>query len=640
MAVPFSVIAKKLKMEGPKLRRELKRLEIEGLDEKADFFKKEIAQEIILALLPKEKMPVKKIKDTKSAEEKKDFLILPESISVKDLAGKLQLPVTDLLKKLLKEGISANLNQSLDYDTASVISSDLGKETVKAEEDKEQATVVGDEGEVRPPVVVVMGHVDHGKTSLLDYIRKTRVVAGESGGITQHIGAYQAEVKSDGVMRKITFIDTPGHEAFSKLRSLGAKVTDLAILVVAADDSVKPQTVEAIDHAKLAGVPIIVAINKIDKPGADPEKVKKDLADIGLMPEEWGGTVPMIPISAKTGENVDELLEVVLLTADLSDIKAIPDGPGEGVVIEANLVSGQGPVATIIDKNGKFKKGDYVVAGGAWGRVKSLKDYLGTEKKEILPSEPAVVLGFKKLPVPGQKVVSVESEKAAKDLTEKWDREDREKSFAQSLFSTIKNQKTLAIVVKADAQGSIESLQSSLEKVTTKELKIKIIHAGVGNISESDVYLALSSSALLIGFKVKSDLAASRLSEQRKIKIFTYNVIYDLLDEVEKIAKGLSEPKFVERELGRGTILKIFKDGETKIVGIKLLGGVFRPGAKVKIMRVKKIGEAEVTSLKLYAKEVEKVVKKGEEFGAGLKTKTTLKEKDILVSYKIEEELL
>lgn len=653
MAVPFSVIAKKLKMEGPKLRRELKKLDIEGLDSKADFFQKEIAQEIIQNLLLKNKSKIKEgastSLSTKPAPEKdKDSLVLPTTISVKDLAGKLQVPVTDLLKKLLQEGISANLNQSLDYDTASVIASDLGKETIKADEEADQIIDNAEGGEMpilseveaRPPVVVVMGHVDHGKTSLLDYIRKTKVMSGESGGITQHIGAYQAEVKSDNQMRKITFIDTPGHEAFSRLRSLGAKVTDLAILVVAADDSVKPQTREAIDHAKLAGVPIIVAINKIDKPGADIEKVKKDLTEIGLMPEEWGGTTPMVPISAKTGENIDELLEVVLLTADLSDIKARGTGLGEGIIVEANVVAGQGPVATVINKKGKFEKGDYVVAGGAWGRIKNLKNHLGEEKKEILPSEPAQVLGFKKLPVPGEKVLSVNSEKTAKDLVEKWDRENREKSFAKSLFSTVQNQKVLPIVVKADAQGSLESLNISLEKLSGPKLKIKIIHSGVGNISESDVYLALSSSALMIGFKVKADLAASRLAEQRKIKIFTYDVIYDLLGEVEKIAKGLSEPKIVEKELGRGTILKIFKDGETKIVGIKLAGGAFKVGCKIKIMREKKIGEAEVISLKIYAKEVDKVVKKGEEFGAGLKTKTTLKEKDILVAYKVEEEIL
>ncbi|MDD3774152.1 MAG: translation initiation factor IF-2 [Patescibacteria group bacterium] len=646
MAVPFSVIAKKLKMEGPKLRRELKKLDIESLDSKADFFQKEMAQKIIQNLLPKEKTikPVESEEDEdknlKEKTDKKDQIELPVTIAVKDLAGKLQLPVTDLLKKLLQEGISANLNQSLDYDTASVIASDLGKETIQADEEAGQIVDNDEEGELRPPVVVVMGHVDHGKTSLLDYIRKTKVMSGESGGITQHIGAYQAEVKSDNQMRKITFIDTPGHEAFSRLRSLGAKVTDLAILVVAADDSVKPQTREAIDHAKLSGVPIIVAINKIDKPGADIEKVKKDLAEIGLMPEEWGGTTPMAPISSKTGEGIDELLEVVLLTADLSDIKARETGLGEGIIVEANVVAGQGPVSTVINKKGKFEKGDYVVAGGAWGRIKGLKNHLGEDKKEILPSEPAVILGFKKLPIPGQKVQAVENEKEAKNLAEKWDREEREKNFAQSLFSTMKNQKVLPIVVKADAQGSLESLNASLEKLSSSELKIKIIHSGVGNISESDIYLALSASALVVGFKVKPDLAAKKLAEQRKIKIFTYDVIYDLLGEVEKIAKGLSEPKIVEKELGRGTVLKIFKDGENKIIGIKLVDGVFKVGDKIKIKREKVIGKGEITSLKVYAKAVEKVDKKGEEFGAGFTSKTTLKEKDILIAYKIEEELL
>jgi len=650
MAVPFSIIAKKLKMEGPKLRRELKRLDIEKLDPKADFFQKEIAMTIIQELLPKEKSirqaqdkqpKIGQLKVKPEEKIKNDALSLPETITVKDLAGKLQVPVTDLLKKLLKEGISANLNQSLDYDTAAVIASDLGKETSKAEEVAEtQVTLNENEGEVRPPIVVVMGHVDHGKTSLLDYIRKTKVVAGESGNITQHIGAYQAEIKSDGKMRKITFIDTPGHEAFSRLRSLGAKVTDLTILVVAADDSVKPQTLEAIDHAKLAGVPMIVAINKIDKPGADLEKVKKDLSEAGLLPEEWGGTTPMIGISAKTGENIDELLEVVLLTADLSDIRALPEGKGEGVVIEANLVEGKGPVATIINKNGQFKRGDYVVAGSAWGRIKILNNEAGIVKDKILPGEPAELIGFKKLPEPGEKVISAENEKEAKDLAEKIEREEREKSFAKSLFSTVKNQKTLPIIIKADAQGSLESLKGSLQKVSSTRLKIKIVHAQVGDISESDVYLALTSSALMLGFKVKADVAATRLAEQRKVKILTYDVIYDLLDEVEKIAQGLSEPQKIEKELGRGEILKVFKEGSTKIIGVKLLGGAFRLGQTVKIMREKQIGEGEVESLKVFAKEVEKVVKKGEQFGVGLTTKTTLKEKDILIAYQIEEELL
>jgi translation initiation factor IF-2 len=647
MSVPFSIIAKKLKTEGPKLRRELKGLDIKDLDSKADFFKKEVAQQIIQDLLPKEKKPAVKIKAKAEVEAKENLLSLPETVTVKDLAGKLQVPVTDLLKKLLKEGISANLNQSLDYDTAAVIASDLGKETTKAAEQSEEsqegqigADQLENEGEVRPPIVVVMGHVDHGKTSLLDYIRKTKVVAGESGNITQHIGAYQAEIKSDGKMRKITFIDTPGHEAFSRLRSLGAKVTDLAILVVAADDSVKPQTLEAIDHAKLAGVPMIVAINKIDKPGADVEKVKKDLSEAGILPEEWGGTTPMVGISAKTGENIDELLEVVLLTADLSDIRAMMEGKGEGVVIEANLVPGKGPVATIINKNGQFKRGDYVVAGSAWGRIKILNDWAGQIKDKIIPGEPAEVIGFKKLPDPGQIVFTASSEKEAKDMAEKIERSEREKSFAKSLFSTVKNQKTLPIIVKADAQGSIESLKTSLHKISSTRLKIKIIHAGVGDISESDVYLAMTGKALMLGFKVKADLAAKKLAEQRKIKFFIYDVIYDLLKEVEKIAAGLSEPKKIEKELGRGEILKVFKEGSTKIIGVKLLGGAFRIGQTVKIMRVKKIGEGEIKSLKVFAKEVEKVVKKGEQFGVGLTTKTTLKEKDILIAFQIEEELL
>ncbi len=639
MAVPFSVIAKKLKMEGPRLRRALRHLDIEGLDPKADFFKKEIAQQIIQALLPKKKAPVKIKKQRTSSQKEEDQLLLPPSITVKDLAGLLKVPVTDLLKKLLKEGISANLNQSLDFETAAVIAEDFGRKTKLQEEELEKEEEV-EGGKPRPPIVVVLGHVDHGKTTLLDYIRKTRVAAYESGGITQHIGAYQAEIEVEGEKRKITFIDTPGHEAFSKLRSLGAKVTDLAVLVVAADDGVKPQTIEAIDHAKSAGVPIIVAINKIDKKGADPERVKKELAEQGLLPEEWGGTTPVAEISAKTGKNVDELLELIVLTADLSDIQARFEGPGQGVVIESNVEPGKGPVATVICRQGRFKKGDIVVAGSAWGKIKRIEDERGRERSELSPSEPALIYGFKSLPQPGTKVEVCKNEKEAKDRAESWEREMRERSFAQSLYSKVKGEKVLPVVLKADAQGSLESLITSIEKLKSEKVRIKVVHSGVGNISESDIYLALASSALVLGFRVKPDLAAQKLAEQRRLKVFTFEVIYDLLKKVQDLLAEVAAPKERKVEVAEAEILKIFKEGRTKILGARLNKGIISVGDQVEIRREGEIiGEGEIKSLKIFAQDKEKIKDPGTEFGLGLESKTTVKEGDKIVVVRIEKGL-
>jgi len=629
------VIAKKLKIEGPRLRRELRRLKIEGLDPKADFFKKEIAQTIIQALMPKKKSPVK-TKEKKLArsldEEKKNVLYLPESIIVKDLASLLNVPVTDLLKKILKEGITANLNQSLDFETASLIASDFGKTTELKEEIEETKEVEETATEARPPIVVVMGHVDHGKTTLLDYIRKTKVAQEESGGITQHIGAYQAEIKSEGKKRKITFIDTPGHEAFSKLRSLGAKVTDLVILVIAADDGVKPQTLEAIDHAKAAGIPIVVAINKIDKPGADAEKVKKELAEAGLLPEEWGGTTPCIEISAKKGKNIDELLELVLLTADLSDIRTRMAGLGEGVVIESHMEPGLGPLVSIICLKGEFKNGDLIVAGNAWGKIKRLEGEDLEPKIKLTPGEPARIIGFKKMPISGIKIEVLKDKNEALDLAEKWDKELRERSFSQSFFSVLKNQKILPLVVKADTQGSLDSIKTALEKLSKKEIKIKIVHGGVGQISESDIYLGLVSKALVLGFRVKDDLAAQKLAEQRKVKIEKFDVIYGLLQAVEKILAGLIEKEEKTKTIAQAEILKIFS---SKIWGAKLLAGKVTKDLKFKIIRANvEIGEGQVNSLKIFAKIQEEIDKPGTEFGLGVKTKTVAKEGDKLEFFK------
>ncbi|MCD6195006.1 translation initiation factor IF-2 [bacterium] len=642
MAVPFSVIAKKLKIEGPRLRRALRHLEIKGLDPKADFFKKEVAQEIIQALLPKKKAPikVKKMEGEKKTKKDKEEVLLPSSVRVKDLAGLLKIPVTDLLKKLLKEGVSANLNQSLDFETASLIAEDFGKKVGLLEDEAKEEEEVVERGEPRPPIVVILGHVDHGKTSLLDYIRKTKVAQRESGGITQHIGSYQAEIDSEGERRQITFIDTPGHEAFSKLRSLGAKVTDLAVLVVAADDGVKPQTVEAIDHAKSAGIPIVVAVNKIDKKGADPEKVKKELAENGLLPEEWGGTTPLVEISAKTGKNIDELLELIVLTADLSDIQARYEGMGEGVVIESHIERGKGSVASIICRQGQFKKGDIVVAGGAWGRIKRIENERKEVKEKLLPSEPALVFGFKSLPRPGSKVRVVKGEKEAKDRAEAWEREMRERGFAQSLYSKVRGEKILPIVLKADVQGSLESLMSSLEKLKSDKVKVKVVHSGVGNISESDIYLALASSALILGFRVKSDLAAQRLAEQRQVKILTFDVIYDLLNELEKILADISAPKEKEVKTGEAEVIKLFKGGKVQILGAQLKKSLIKVGDKVKIFRDNKaIGMGEVKSLKILTKDKKEIKEIGAKFGLGLESKTTVKIGDRIVAFAIEKKI-
>jgi len=630
MAVPFSVIAKKLKMEGPRLRRELRRLKIEGLDPKADFFKKEIALRIIGFLMGSLKKPPFKIKAKEDKEEKsKDVIYLPSSISVKNLAGVLKIPVTDLLKKILKEGLTVNLNQSLDFETASLIAADFGKEVELKEEIEEREETGEGRGEMRAPIVVIMGHVDHGKTTLLDYIRKTKLAQKEAGGITQHIGAYQVEVISDGEKKKITFIDTPGHEAFSHLRSLGAKVTDLAIIVVAADDGVKPQTIEAIDHCKAAGVPIIVAINKIDKKGANPENVKKQLAEIGLLPEEWGGTVPTCEISAKYGKNIDELLELIVLTAEIYDIRGERQGNGEGVVIESHLEQGRGPLATIICLNGIFKESDIIVAGKSWGRIKKIEDENLRPKEKLFPGEPARIFGFKSLPIPGTKIRVVKNKKEAYDLMEEWEKEFR--ANAPRPISSIKSEKTLPIIIKADTQGSLNSLKTSLEKMIEEDIKIKIIHSGVGNICESDIYLASVSNSIVFGFRVKEDMPAKKLAEQRNVKVEIFEVIYDLLEEARKMLKGVGLEE-EEKAEGAADVLRIFSK---KIVGAELIKGEVFVGAKFKIMRGgKEIGEGEVASLRIFKEEVEKIDKPATQFGLGIKTKTTLKEGDKLEFFK------
>ncbi len=593
-----------------------------------------------------EKGPEKPVK-----KEKKELLevLVPDSITVGELAERLNKPSTEVIKKLMMLGIMASVNETLDFDTASLIVEDFGgkveHEIILTEEDKLFNDVEDSPESLVPrsPVVVVMGHVDHGKTSLLDTIRNANVTSGEFGGITQHIGAYRVRVND----KKITFLDTPGHEAFTAMRARGALVTDIAILVVAADDGIMPQTIEAINHARAAEVSIIVAINKIDKEGANPDRVRQELTEHGLVPEEWGGDTICVEVSAKQNMNIGKLLEMVLLVAEMKELKANPNRLGKGTVIEAQLDKGRGPVATLLVQNGTLKTGDIVVAGTAVGRVRAMNDDKGKAIKKAGPSIPVEILGLSEVPDGGDTFYVVEDERKARQVVEarkfKQKQEAQKQSQAVSLdnlFEQIEAGKTkdLNIIVKADVQGSVEAVRQSLERIANEEVKVNVIHGAVGAVNESDVMLATASNAIIVGFNVRPTPGATVSADASDVDIRLYRVIYDAIEDIEAAMKGMLAPKFQEQITGHIEIRTTFR-----VSGVGTIGGAYVTDGKVNrnsLVRVVRDGivihEGELASLKRFKDDVKEVAS-GYECGVSIEKFNDIKEGDVVEAYIMEQ---
>jgi len=601
------------------------------------------------------KKPKKKVKSKHKSEEKSegdDPIKVIAPITVKDFSDQLGVSISTVITKLIGLGIMANQNQSIDEDTCILLADELGIE-IDMEEPNLDESVEEEYGllkkdkerdlKLRPPVVTVMGHVDHGKTSLLDSIKSTHVTQSEAGGITQHIGAYTVNLSG----KKITFLDTPGHEAFTSMRLRGAQTTDIAVLVVAADDGVMPQTVEAISHARSADVPIIVAITKIDKPEANPEKVKQDLMNENLVAEEWGGDTIVVGVSSKTGEGIDELLEMILLVAEMKELKANPNRQAIGTIIEANLDKSKGPMATILIKNGTLRFGDSIVSGICSGRIRAMEDDKGKKVKKAGPSMPVVVLGLNDVPNAGDTIYAVKDDKTAKAIADKNAEISREKRLSQTtkisldnLFEKISEEdvKELNIVVKADVKGSVEALNQSLLKLSTEEVKISIIHSGVGGINESDVTLASASNAIVIGFNVRPNMNAIELAKEEEVEIRTYRVIYEIINDIEQAAKGMLDPDIVEEILGRCEVRQTFKLPNNQMVaGVYVLNGKILRNAKVKVLRDDVvIHEGDISSLKRFKDDVKELAQ-GYEGGLVIDGFNDIKENDLLEAYILKE---
>ena len=576
-------------------------------------------------------------------------ITIPETISVKDFAAEIKKTTAEVLKKLMGYGIMATLNNDIDFDTAFLIAQEFGI-TAKKKETVTEEDILFDESEdkaeellPRPPVVVVMGHVDHGKTSLLDAVRSTHVIEGEAGGITQHIGAYKVEVNG----REITFLDTPGHEAFTAMRARGAQVTDIAILVVAANDGVMPQTIEAINHAKAAGIPIIVAVNKIDVEGANVEKVKEELTKYDLVAEEWGGDTIFVPISARQRTNIDTLLEMVLLVADMKELKANPNKQAKGAVIEAKLDKSRGPVATMLVQRGTLDVGDTVVVGSVIGRIRAMYNDKGKKVKKAGPSTPVEIIGLTEVPVAGETFYEVKDEKTAKHLIERRKRQEREKSInatakvsLNDLFSQIERGKLkeLNLIVKADVQGSVEAVKQSLEKLSNDEVKVKVIHANVGGVTETDVTLAKVSNAIIIAFNVRPEPLARDMAEKEEVEIKQYSVIYHAIEDVEAAMKGMLDPEFEEKVIGNAEIRQTFKVSNVgTIAGCYVTNGKVSRNAGIRIIRDNVvIHDGKLISLKRF-KDDAKEVAAGYECGIQIEDFNDIKEGDVLEVYVMEE---
>ena len=573
-------------------------------------------------------------------------VVIPETITVAELAKRMAVKAADVVKTLFQMGQMVTINQVLDQDTAALVVEEMGhKPVLQSAEDLEQqlieqATEPLSGEKPRPPVVTVMGHVDHGKTSLLDYIRRTRVAAREAGGITQHIGAYQ--VKTDH--GKITFIDTPGHAAFTAMRARGAQATDIVVLVVAADDGVMPQTKEAIDHARAAGVPMVVAINKIDKPEADPERVKTELAALEVVPEEWGGDTQFVPVSAKTGQGIDDLLEAILLQAELLELKAPTKGSARGVVLEARLDKGRGPVADVLIQAGTLKRGDAVVCGEQYGRVRAMFDENGKQVKQAGPSTPVEIVGLSGVPNAGDELIAVKDEKVAKQIAELRMEKTKAKRMAaqqaaklDQVFAKMEEGEVvdLNLIVKADVHGSLEALREALTKLSTDKVRVNVVAGGVGGITESDVNLALTSNAVIIGFNVRADAGARRLAEEKGVEIRYYSVIYDVIDDVKKSIRGMLAPEMKERIVGVAEVRQVFRHPKFgQIAGCMVKEGVVRRNLPIRVLRDNVvIFEGQLESLRRFKEDVTEV-KAGMECGIGVKNYNDVREGDLIEVYE------
>ena len=586
-------------------------------------------------------------------------IVLPFSIGVRDLADKLEASPIQVIKVLMANGVMASINQTVDFDTAAVVASELGfepelEQVVEEAKKEDQGEIplwrqmIADEKEKdlqpRPPVISMLGHVDHGKTSLLDAIRQTNVAGGEEGGITQHIGAYQIDHKG----RKITFLDTPGHAAFTSMRARGAQGADIVILVVAADDGVMPQTREAANHAKAAQVPIIVAMNKMDLPAANPELVKRQLSEIGLVPDDWDGDTIVVPVSAKKKDGLDDLMEAILLVADNKKIEANPNGKVLGTVVEAELDKTRGVMATLLLQNGTIKVGDTILAGKAFGRIKAMFDYRGERIKQAGPSTPIMVMGLNDVPAAGDLFSKVASEKEARAIVADLEAQEEthivaRKATLEDLFEQLQagEEQELRLIVKADVQGSLEPIVNSLNEIGDKEpsVSIKILHAETGNITESDVMLAAASDAIVVGFAVDSDNAAERLAEKEGVSIRLYTIIYRLTEDIEKAIKGMLEPEMVEKVIGRAKVLAIFKVSKySTAAGCRVIDGELRRNGKIRVLRNSEvIYEGEIGSLKRGKDDVREV-REGFECGVTMKQFHDFEEGDLLECYVIEQQ--
>jgi len=640
-------------LEKTKAQERVKQVEKQAYKGKADkkgrFDKRDLANEKSQAFKRggHKRRPQQETRQVPVREKKP--ITIGETITVKNLAERMSISASEIIKKLMALGVMASINQEIDSDTATILANELGfKVHVKMDMEKEAQVVQETEDapadlRARPCVVTIMGHVDHGKTSLLDSIRESNVTASEAGGITQHIGAYQVEHKG----KKITFVDTPGHEAFTAMRARGAKVTDIAILVVAADDGVMPQTVEAINHVRAAGVPIIIAVNKIDKPDAEPQKVKRELTEYNLVAEEWGGETIFVEVSAKEKTNINELLEMILLVSEINEFKANPDRAARGTVIEAELDKGRGPVATILVQNGTLKVGDFIIAGVAYGKVRAMVDHAGRRVKKAGPSTPVEVLGFSEVPPAGELFFAVEGEKLGKQVVDERLAKKREvemktaapKVSLDDLFNQIKEGqvKELNIIIKADVQGSVEAVRQALEKINTEEVRVNVIHGGVGAVTESDIMLASASNAIVIGFNVRPDVNARKAVEAEKIDIRLYRVIYDAIEDIKAAMSGLLEPEYKEVILGRVEVRKTFKVSKVgTIAGCYVTEGKITRDAGVRVIRDGiVVHEGTLESLKRFKDDVREVVH-GYECGITVDRFNDIRENDQLEAFTTE----
>ena len=596
----------------------------------------------------KKQEPQEVNKEKNTENEDSGIIQLDNTVVVGEFANLINVPATQVIMSLMKMGIMANINQNIKFETAEKIAyeHDVLVELKPQEEETEDIIIENDQEEdlsPRPPIVTVMGHVDHGKTSLLDAIRNTKVTDKEAGGITQHIGASEVYVNG----KKVVFLDTPGHEAFTQMRLRGAQVTDIAILVVAADDGIMPQTVEAISHARAANIPIIVAINKIDKPAANIERVRQELSNNGLLVEAWGGTIVDVPVSAKKGENIDKLLEMILLVAEMEELKANPNRPAVGTVIESNLDKGRGAVATVIVSNGTLKVGDPVIAGTAYGKIRALFNDKGQRVKKATPSTPVEILGLNEVPLAGDQFVVMPSEKAARAIGEKRREKQRDEQMKASSKITLEDLfdkmqegevKELNMVLKADVQGSVEAIRQSVEKISNEEVQLKVIHCGVGAITDSDIMLASASNAIVIGFNVRPAQSAVAMAERERVDLRTYRIIYELIEDIEKAMKGMLEPEYKEVVIGQAQVRELFKvSGLGTIAGSYVTDGKVSRNAKARLVRNGiVIYDGAIASVRRFKDDV-KEVNRGYECGLMLEDFNDIKEEDIIEIYEMQE---